>query len=351
MARLITVPIDQVQPNPHRHLDKYPWDERKLKALQHSIEDVGLWESIIAREHEGAHQMAFGHHRLEAARRAGITEVSIISKDLTDVQMLQYMGRENGEDYSTNYLIMLNTWEGAVLFLENQRVSDNSDLNQNKVQPLDIARVIGWVMLDGKGYEAMSRVAIACNAGHKLIEAGYLSRSDLDGLTVTAAKDIVSRAQTRIDQIDKVAQKTKRPKKEVDAAKSAIASGAVQTAEAVRQGNVASTQIRAAVDTNAHKAAVRMKEKATPLFAVFGKALATRINHMLSDDASTDHLNEIVDSLHLIDQSDDQNTVTRIDFELIQLGKRTDAWREQLVSKAGKVTPISQAKKGIAHAN
>ena len=35
----------------------------------------------------------------------------MIVRDLTDQQMLELMGRENGEDYSTDFLVMLNTWE------------------------------------------------------------------------------------------------------------------------------------------------------------------------------------------------------------------------------------------------
>jgi hypothetical protein len=49
--------------------------------------------------------------------------------------MLQYMGRENGEDYATDYLVMLNTWDGAVEFFGRA---------QKKSKPLDIARLLGW---------------------------------------------------------------------------------------------------------------------------------------------------------------------------------------------------------------
>ena len=47
-----------------------------------------------------------------------ITKVTVILKEIDDELMLKYMGRENGEDYSTHFLVMLNTGEGAVGFFQ-----------------------------------------------------------------------------------------------------------------------------------------------------------------------------------------------------------------------------------------
>ena len=50
--------------------------------------------------------------------------------------MLQFMGRENGEDYGNEFLVMLNTWEAAVTFRKSvPRGTDETTL--------DIARFLG----------------------------------------------------------------------------------------------------------------------------------------------------------------------------------------------------------------
>jgi ParB-like chromosome segregation protein Spo0J len=85
----------------------------KLEALQHSIEGVGLWEGIIGRRVGNRVQLDFGHHRIEAARRAGLTAIPIIIRDLNDEDMLRFLGRENLEDYNADFLVMLETWEAA----------------------------------------------------------------------------------------------------------------------------------------------------------------------------------------------------------------------------------------------
>jgi hypothetical protein len=58
----------------------------------------------------------------------------VIVRELSDEDMLKFMGRENGEDYSTEFLVMLNTWEGAVKFAHD---------HAQKLQPLAIARTLG----------------------------------------------------------------------------------------------------------------------------------------------------------------------------------------------------------------
>lgn len=51
-----------------------------------------------------------------------------------------FMGRENGEDYGSEFLVMLNTWEAAIKFLLPQG---------SKNRPVDIARLLGWTLLRG----------------------------------------------------------------------------------------------------------------------------------------------------------------------------------------------------------
>src|SRR5215831_1330877 len=117
MPEIVSAAIDRIANNPYRRLHAYPFIEKKLQALQHSIEDVGLWPSVMARPLKGKlwdYELAFGHHRLEAARRQGLKSIQLISETLSDIQMLQYMGRENLEDYDSSFLIQLESWEAAV---------------------------------------------------------------------------------------------------------------------------------------------------------------------------------------------------------------------------------------------
>src|SRR5215469_4227951 len=138
MPEIVTADLNRIANNPYRRLHAYPFIEGKLAALQRSIEDVGLWPSIMARplkEKLWDFELAFGHHRLEAARRQGLKKVQLIVEHLSDRDMLQYMGRENLEDYDSSFLIQLESWEAAV-----KSGLVRSASAEQASQPLEIAK-------------------------------------------------------------------------------------------------------------------------------------------------------------------------------------------------------------------
>ncbi len=50
------------------------------------------------------------------------------------------------------------------------------------------------------------------------MEAGYIKRSDLIGLSVRAVRDMCAAASARMKQLDKMGKAGKRPAEEIDAA-------------------------------------------------------------------------------------------------------------------------------------
>ena len=196
MTEIKQIALDRIHPNPHRDIENYPINGEKVDALVRSIQngDLGLWPSIIARQVKRGYEMAFGHHRLEAAKKAGLARIPLIVMSLTDEQMLQYMGRENGEEYGTDFMVLLNTWESSVRFLV--RVP-----GQN-AEPIDIARLLGWVSFRAdKNVTVMTMTAQACNAAYRLITDGYIERRESQGLSVDAARNIAQRAVANMDRV------------------------------------------------------------------------------------------------------------------------------------------------------
>jgi ParB family chromosome partitioning protein len=333
VAKIANVALSALQPNPHRNLSAYPFIERKVESLKRSIEDVGLWESIIARPAGDQYEIAFGHHRVEAARQAGIKTVPVIVKELTDEQMLQYMGRENGEDYSTDFLVMLNTWEGAVKF-------------GRRGAQLEIAKLLGWTRVAASGEtDRMNETAQACAAAHSLISAGHIDRDDLRDLSVKAAKEIVQRASSRIEQTKAFAEKTQRPAHEVEQATDAIAKAAKITARQVRDGEVTQKELRAKVDENAYRVAVESKVKESPLFAAFGNNLVASLEKMLKDDSAAEKLQNVVDALPVIRQEQDREVVRSIEYWLGEVALRAQSWQKKTIPTDEKVVVLKSIAK------
>lgn len=331
MATIANVALSALEPNPHRDLGTYPFVERKVESLVRSIEDIGMWESVIARPHGDKYQLAFGHHRVEAAKRCGIEVIPVIVKDLTDEEMLQYMGRENGEDYSTDFLVMLNTWEGAERFRRR---------GAGKCESLSIAQMLGWTRKADGNFDRMNETAQACAAAHELISGGYMKRDDLRDLSVKSAKEIVQRSSARIAEIDKLAKVTQRPAEEVKAAKELVGKAAVTTASKVREGSVAQRDLRSQVDVEAMRHARAEKAKPSPLFAVFAKGLSDSLEKMLQSDAAADRLSEIANAVGMVTMDEDKEVLRRVDFHLGEVAVRATKWQKKLIPAEKKIVSL-----------
>lgn len=161
MNEIIQLPVGRLSDNPHRNRDTFPPIEEKVEALMRSMQLTGVWPSIIARPTPSGffYEMAFGLHRLEAAKRLHIEEIPVIVKELSDVEMLQYMGTENAEEYSSQFIVLFNTWDSAVKYYQSRAYQQTLRNNTNSLatasgleqdanvplEVLEIAKLIGWI--------------------------------------------------------------------------------------------------------------------------------------------------------------------------------------------------------------
>jgi len=322
MQEIIQVPITSIDSNPFRLLAVYPYVDSKVAALVRSIEDVGLWPSVIARRSGDRFQIAFGHHRIEAARQAKLAEVSLIIEELSDQQMLQYMGRENMEDFNAEFLVMLESWEAAVAF-----VSDPAAPPGN-LEVIAVASLLGWTSLDAtsKADKRSNHTARACADASALLAGSYITRQDLRGLSVQSVLDLCGRVVAHHQQLDRMAKKTNRPAKEVAAAKRDSGKAGVRVAKGVRAGSIAPRDIRGQVDVEAYRHA-REAKKESPLFSMFGNGLVESIRKIGSKDATAEKFEEIKKSLGMLTLDEDIEIVKRIAFECGNAAERFGKWQ------------------------
>jgi hypothetical protein len=172
MAELRNIPIDLLLPNPHRDLVTFPLGEDKVARLVASINEVGFWEGVLARPQGGKFQIAFGHHRIEAGRRAGLAEIPIIVRDIDDVKMLQFMKNENDNDYDAHFFRYLEVWIAAEKHLARQGLPANSQANgsggHNRTAQRNVAEFLGWIDITSNGMTHQARV---CAKAHEVITA------------------------------------------------------------------------------------------------------------------------------------------------------------------------------------
>jgi ParB family chromosome partitioning protein len=83
--RMITV--DSISPNPFQPRDTV--EDAELKELVASVKEKGVIEPLIVRRSGSTFVLAAGERRLKAAKLAGLQEVPVIIRDLTDQELLE----------------------------------------------------------------------------------------------------------------------------------------------------------------------------------------------------------------------------------------------------------------------
>lgn len=95
ITKIRMVPLDKVKDSPFRNKKRNPIDTDKVKHIAESVTATDFWKGIQGREIDEFVEVAFGHHRVDAARLLGLTEIPIEVLVLSDAEMLQRMTREN----------------------------------------------------------------------------------------------------------------------------------------------------------------------------------------------------------------------------------------------------------------
>ncbi|MTJ19123.1 MULTISPECIES: ParB/RepB/Spo0J family partition protein [unclassified Dolichospermum] len=88
-----TVNIDKIR-LPAQQPRRY-FDPEKLSQLVQSVKEHGILQPLLVRAVNGEFELVAGERRLRAAKEAGLTEVPIITKELSDIQTLQIALLEN----------------------------------------------------------------------------------------------------------------------------------------------------------------------------------------------------------------------------------------------------------------
>lgn len=87
------VPVTALEPNPfqpRKHLD-----QKELKALSDSIRESGILQPILARQVGDTFQIVAGERRWRAAQMAGLREVPVLTRPMTDSESAVFALVEN----------------------------------------------------------------------------------------------------------------------------------------------------------------------------------------------------------------------------------------------------------------
>src|ERR1039458_10743712 len=87
VTKIKLVPRDKVKDRPFRNKKRTPIDTDKVKHIAESVTATDFWKGIQGREVDGLVEVAFGHHRIDAARLLGMKEIPIEVLKLSDAEI------------------------------------------------------------------------------------------------------------------------------------------------------------------------------------------------------------------------------------------------------------------------
>ena len=85
--------IDLIRPN--RYQPRSAFDEEDLQELADSIKTQGVLQPLLVRKDEAGYELIAGERRLRASKRAGLTQVPVVIKRVTDDKLLEMSLVEN----------------------------------------------------------------------------------------------------------------------------------------------------------------------------------------------------------------------------------------------------------------
>ena len=93
-AEVLSIPVNDIKPNPHQPRKSFPWEE--LEELAQSIYQNGLLQPVTVRELGGGkYELVAGERRLRASKMAGLAEIPAIVVSVSDEKSAVYAVVEN----------------------------------------------------------------------------------------------------------------------------------------------------------------------------------------------------------------------------------------------------------------
>ncbi|MBU0985848.1 MAG: ParB/RepB/Spo0J family partition protein [Proteobacteria bacterium] len=94
--------IKQIHPN--RYQPRIRFSEDDMEGLARSIKEQGVIQPLLVRKHQNGYELVAGERRLRAAKRAGLSQVPVIVRSVSDTELLEMSIVENVQREDLNPL-------------------------------------------------------------------------------------------------------------------------------------------------------------------------------------------------------------------------------------------------------
>lgn len=191
--------IEEVQPNPFQ--PRKTFSDEQLQELVDSIQEKGILQPLLVRRKSDGYELIAGERRWRAAQRAGLREIPILIKDVSDSEMLELSLIENIQRENLNPIEEAEAYKRLMeqFHLTQEEISKKVGKDRttiaNTVRLLRLPPEIKLSLAEGKITMGHARAFLSLEGvdKQKLLWKRLLS----GGLSVRQTESLVKRLRTR----------------------------------------------------------------------------------------------------------------------------------------------------------
>lgn len=210
------LPIDSIHENPWQ--PRRDFDADALLDLTESIREKGVLSPLIVAQKDGDYLLVAGERRLRAAKQAGLTEVPVILRTLSDEEIAQIALIENIQRADLNVVEEANGYAALIktYHYTQQQLADLMGKSRpyiaNLLRLLDLPEPVMKALQEGKISAGHARALLAIKDPE--LAAGLCSDVIAQDLSVRALERMIQDIQNYSTSLDKP---TKRKTQKTDA--------------------------------------------------------------------------------------------------------------------------------------
>lgn len=193
------IPLGKVLANPVQPRTEF--DDARLDELASSIKQQGIIQPIVVRRRGNEFELIAGERRLQAARRAGMSEIPAIIRDIPDEQLLEFALIENIQREDLHAIDEARAYRGLIeqLGLTQQAVADRVGKDRatvaNFLRLLQLPGEVQGMVASGRLSAGHARALLALSDAEEIITAAH--RISQEGLTVRDIEEIAREKKPR----------------------------------------------------------------------------------------------------------------------------------------------------------
>lgn len=200
-SEVLQLDLDEIRPS--KYQPRRTFDDERLRELASSIKAHGVIQPLVVRRTEGVYELIAGERRWRASRLAGLTQVPVIVKDLTEAEVMKVALVENLQREDLDVMEEAEAYQR--LIVEFAMTQEEVAVAVGKSRPL-VANTIRLLQLPEEIRGAVSRGTISAGHGRAILALNG-ARSQTDAFRTVVAKGL------NVRQTEQLVEETKSPRK------------------------------------------------------------------------------------------------------------------------------------------